>query len=41
MTYRVVGPADAGMDKLALAVDQVMALQYRRLKSLAETGKPE
>ena len=41
MTYRVVGPADAGMDKLAPAVDQVMALQYRRLKTLAETGKPE
>ena len=29
------------MDKLAPAVDQVMALQYRRLKTLAETGKPE
>ena len=41
MTYRVVGPADAGMDKLAPVVDQVMAAQYRRLKLLAETGKPE
>jgi uncharacterized protein YndB with AHSA1/START domain len=41
MTYRVVGPSDIGMDKLAPVVDQVMAAQYRRLKALAETGKPE
>jgi hypothetical protein len=41
MTYRVVGPGDPGMDKLAPAVDQVMAVQYRRLKALAETGKPD
>jgi hypothetical protein len=29
------------LDKLAPAVDQVLAVQYRRLKSLAESGKPE
>jgi uncharacterized protein YndB with AHSA1/START domain len=41
MTYRVAGNADAGLDKLATVVDQVIGAQYRRLKSLAETGKPE
>ena len=39
MTYRVAGNADAGLDKLAPVVDQVLAVQYARLKSLAETGK--
>ena len=41
MTYRVGGPSDIGLDKLAPAVDQVMGQQFRRLKSLIETGKPE
>ena len=41
MTYRVAGNADAGLDKLAAVVDQVIGAQYRRLKSLSETGKPE
>jgi len=41
MTYRVAGPPDAGLDKLAPAVDRVMGEQYKRLKAMAETGKPE
>jgi uncharacterized protein YndB with AHSA1/START domain len=41
MTYRVAGNADAGLEKLAPLVDQVIGTQYRRLKLLAETGKPE
>lgn len=41
MTYRVGGPPDIGLDKLAPAVDQVMGQQFRRLKSMIETGKPE
>jgi uncharacterized protein YndB with AHSA1/START domain len=41
MTYRVGGPPDIGLDKLAPAVDQVIGLQFRRLKSLIETGRPE
>ena len=41
MTYRVAGAADAGLDKLAAAVDRVMGEQYKRLKALAETGMPE
>lgn len=41
LTYRVSANADAGLDKLAPAVEQVLAVQYRRLKSLAESGKPE
>ena len=41
MTYRVGGSADAGLDKMAAPVDQVMAEQYKRLKSLAETGRPD
>jgi len=40
MTYRVSG-ADAGLDKLAPAVDRVIGEQFRRLKSFAETGRPE
>jgi uncharacterized protein YndB with AHSA1/START domain len=41
LTYRVSGPSDAGLDKLAPVVDRVIGEQYKRLKSLAETGKPE
>lgn len=41
VTYRVGGPPDAALDKLAPAVDQVLGLQYRRLKKMAETGSPE
>jgi uncharacterized protein YndB with AHSA1/START domain len=41
MTYRVAGNADAGLEKLAPVVDQVIGTQYRRLKALAETGKVE
>jgi uncharacterized protein YndB with AHSA1/START domain len=36
LTYRVAGPPDAGLEKLAPAVDQVLAEQFRRLKALAE-----
>jgi hypothetical protein len=38
MTYRVAGGADAGLDKLAPAVDGVISEQFKRLKSLIETG---
>ena len=38
LTYRVGGPPDAGLDKLAPIVDQVLGQQFRRLKSMAETG---
>ena len=41
MSYRVSGDADAGLDKLAPVVDKVMGEQYRRLKAMAETGKPD
>lgn len=41
VTYRVSGPPDVGLDKLAPVVDQVIGQQFKRLKSLAETGKPE
>jgi len=41
MTYRVSGDASAGLEKLAPVVDQVIGVQYRRLKTLAETGRPE
>jgi uncharacterized protein YndB with AHSA1/START domain len=41
MTYRVAGPADAGLEKLAPVVDGVMGEQYKRLKAMAETGRPE
>lgn len=41
MTYRVAGPPDAGLEKLAPLVDRVMGEQYQRLKALAETGRPE
>ena len=38
MTYRVAGGADAGLDKLAPAVNGVIGEQFKRLKSLIETG---
>lgn len=38
MTYRVGGGAEAGLDKLAPAVDGVIGEQFKRLKSLIETG---
>ena len=41
MTYRVAGPADAGLEKLAPLVDRVMGEQYKRLKSVIENGRPE
>lgn len=41
LSYRVAGSADAGLDKLAPAVDQVLGAQFRRLKLLAETGRTE
>jgi len=41
MTYRVSGPPDVGLEKLAPLVDRVIGQQFKRLKSLAETGRPE
>ncbi len=41
VTYRVAGPAEAGLDKLAAKVDSVMGEQVKRLKAFIETGKPE
>lgn len=41
LTYRVAGPSDAGLDKLAPVVDRVIGEQFKRLKSMAETGRPE
>lgn len=41
LSYRVSGSADAALDKIAPAVDQVLAQQLKRLKSLAETGRAE
>lgn len=41
VTYRVAGAADAGLDKLAPAVDGVIGEQVRRLKLFIETGKPD
>lgn len=41
MTYRVVGHADSGLDKLAAPVDQVLGVQFQRLKNLAEKGSAE
>ena len=39
MTYRVAGGAEAGLDKLATTVDGVIGEQFKRLKSLIETGQ--
>jgi uncharacterized protein YndB with AHSA1/START domain len=41
MTYRVGGPPDVGLERLAPLVDQVLGEQFKRLKLFAETGKPE
>ena len=41
ISYRVSGDASAGLDRLAPAVDKVIAEQFRRLKNLVETGTPE
>ncbi|HTP72859.1 MAG TPA: SRPBCC domain-containing protein [Burkholderiaceae bacterium] len=41
LTYRVAGPPDAGLEKLAPLVDQVLGQQFKRLVRFAETGKPE
>ena len=41
MHYRVGGPAELALDKLAAAVDGGMGAQFKRLKALVETGKPE
>jgi uncharacterized protein YndB with AHSA1/START domain len=41
VTYRVSGPADANLDKLAPAVDAVIGEQVKRLKSFIETGRVE
>ena len=41
VTYRVAGAPDAGLDKLATAVDGVIGEQVRRLKLFIETGKPD
>ena len=40
-TYRVSGPPDAGLDKLAPLVERVLAEQFKRVRSLAESGRPE
>ena len=41
VTYRVAGGAEAGLDKLAAPVDEVIGEQVKRLKLFIETGKPE
>ena len=41
VTYRVAGPASAGLDRLAEPVDGVIAEQAKRLVSFAERGRPE
>ena len=41
LVYRVGGPPDVGLEKLAPLVDQVLGAQFKRLKLFAETGKPE
>ena len=41
VTYRVAGAPDAGLDKLATAVDSVIGDQVKRLKNFIETGKPD
>jgi uncharacterized protein YndB with AHSA1/START domain len=41
ITYRTGGPPEAGLEKLAPAVDRVLNEQFKRLKSFAETGKPD
>ena len=41
VVYRVAGGSDAGLDKLATPVDEVIGEQARRLKTFIETGSPE
>ena len=41
MTYRVGGPPDVGLDKVAPLVDRVMGEQVKRLRAMIETGQPE
>lgn len=41
VTYRVAGGADAGLEKLAGPVDEVIGEQFKRLKAFIETGRPE
>jgi uncharacterized protein YndB with AHSA1/START domain len=41
VTYRVAGAPEANLDKLAPAVDGVIAEQVKRLKAFIETGKPD
>ena len=41
MTYRVAGGAETGLDKLAPVVDGVIGEQFKRLKSLIETGSAD
>lgn len=41
LTYRVAGAPEAGLDKLAPAVDAVLGEQARRLKAFIETGRPD
>lgn len=41
LSYKVVGNADSGLDKLAPVVEKVLDEQLTRLASLIETGKPE
>jgi len=38
MTYRVASSSEAGLDKLAPVVDGVIGEQFKRLKTLIETG---
>jgi hypothetical protein len=40
LTYRVFGPADAGLEKSAAPVDKVLGEAAQRLVSFVETGKP-
>ena len=39
LSYRVGGPADAGLEQMASAVDRVLGEQFKRLKALVETGR--
>jgi uncharacterized protein YndB with AHSA1/START domain len=41
VTYKIAGPADAGLVELAPAVDRVLGEQVKRLVSFVETGKAE
>jgi uncharacterized protein YndB with AHSA1/START domain len=41
VVYKVTGPADAGLQELAPAVDRVLGEQVKRLASLLEAGKAE